>query len=336
MRSRQLAAVTVAAATLTLTACGADVQGGTTRAAGESVTVSNCGAPLTVDGTPHRVVTNDTGITEMMFALGLTDHLVGYTSYPGKERDIATSPWKAEFEATQALGDAFTREVVQAANPDFVFAGWNYGFKESTGLTPDWVRSIDAVPYQLTEACRQPGTDRRGVMEPLDALYEDLTNLGDIFGVRDRADALVTGYREQVAAANATAPAGQEPARVFLFDSATPEPFTSGRTAAPSQIIREAGGSNIFDDLNDSWTTASWEAAAQRDPQVIVIVDYGAGPDESVEAKIEQLRQQPLMAGTTAVRENNIIALPYAALVESPRNPQAVVTVAEFLRTKGF
>lgn len=332
---RLLPAIALACVVLT-TACGAQIQEAPENATGGPVTVTNCGAPLTVDGIPERVVTNDTGITEMMLALGLADRLVGYTSYPGKERDIATSPWKAEFERVPPLGDAFTREVVQAAAPDFVFAGWNYGFKESTGLTPDWVRSIGAVPYQLTEACRQPGTTRRGVMEPLDALYADLTNLGVIFDVREKADELVAQYRDQVTKAADGAPAGKDPARVFLFDSATPEPFTSGRTAAPSQIIREAGGNNIFDDLNDSWTTTSWEAAAQRDPQVIVIVDYGAGPQNSVQAKIAQLRAQPLMAGTTAVREDNIITLPYAALVESPRNPQAVVTVADFLRSKGY
>ncbi|WP_280424908.1 ABC transporter substrate-binding protein [Nocardia carnea] len=336
MRSPRLFVALAVTAAVVSTACGAEVQQPAEASTGAAVNVTNCGAPLTVDGVPERVVTNDTGITEMMFALGLGDRLVGYTSYRGKERDIASSPWQADFDRTTMLGDAFTREVVQAADPDFVFAGWNYGFKESTGLTPEWVRSIGAVPYQLTEACRQPGTDRRGVMEPLDALYADLANLGDIFGVRAKADQLIAQYRDQVAKAAGSAPAGREPARVFLFDSATPEPFTSGRTAAPSQIIRAAGGSNIFDDLNDSWTSASWEAAAQRDPQVILIVDYGAGPENSVQAKIEQLRTHPLMAGTTAVREDNILALPYAALVEGPRNPQTVVTVADFLRSKGY
>ncbi|WP_280435099.1 ABC transporter substrate-binding protein [Nocardia carnea] len=336
MRSPRLFVALAVTAAVVSTACGAEVQQPAEASTGAAVNVTNCGAPLTVDGVPERVVTNDTGITEMMFALGLADRLVGYTSYRGKERDIASSPWQADFDRTTMLGDAFTREVVQAADPDFVFAGWNYGFKESTGLTPEWVRSIGAVPYQLTEACRQPGTDRRGVMEPLDALYADLANLGDIFGVRAKADQLIAQYRDQVAKAAGSAPAGREPARVFLFDSATPEPFTSGRTAAPSQIIRAAGGSNIFDDLNDSWISASWEAAAQRDPQVILIVDYGAGPENSVQAKIEQLRTHPLMAGTTAVREDNILALPYAALVEGPRNPQTVVTVADFLRSKGY
>ena len=130
-------------------------------------------------------------------------------------------------------------------------------------------------------------------------------------------------------------PRDRDPARVFLFDSAAPEPFTSGRTAAPQQIITEAGGRNIFDDLNDSWTTTSWEAAAQRDPEVILIVDYGAGPSDSVAAKIRQLESHPLMSGSTAVREGHIVALPYAALVEGPRNPQAVVTVGDYLRSIG-
>jgi iron complex transport system substrate-binding protein len=336
MKLRRRSAIATIVPVLLLSACGATVERAAQQAGGESVTVTNCGAPLTVDGVPTRVVTNDTGITEIMFALGLQDHLVGYTSYPGKERDIASSPWRAQFDTAPTLGDAFTREVVQAAAPDFVFAGWNYGFKESTGLTPDWVRSIGAVPYQLTEACRQPGGTARGLMEPLEALYTDLTNLGDIFRVRDRADALVDSYRRQVSAARATAPTGQTPPRVFLFDSADPDPFTAGRTAAPSQIIREAGGHNIFDDLNDSWTSISWEAAAQRDPQAIVIVDYGAGPANSVAAKIEQLRRQPLMAGTAAVRNGNFVALPYAALVESPRNPSAVAVVADYLRSRGL
>ncbi|MYR06293.1 ABC transporter substrate-binding protein [Gordonia sp. SID5947] len=323
-------------ALLVLSGCGAQVEGAAPSTGGGEVSVENCGAPLTVPGRPDRVVTNDTGITEIMFALGLSDRMAGYTTYAGKERDIESSPWRADFERTTSLGDGFTREVIQSADPDFVFAGWNYGFKESTGVTPEWIRGLGATPYQLTEACRQPGSAERGIMPPLDALYADLTNIGDIFGVRDRADALVTDYRVTVTKANATAPAANRRSRVFLFDSADPNPFTAGRYAAPEQIISEAGGTNIFGDLADSWASTSWEAAAQRDPQVILIVDYGAGPENTVEAKIRQLRAHPLMSQTDAVRHGRFLALPYAALVEGPRNPAAITTVARYLRSVGF
>ncbi|ALR10489.1 ABC transporter substrate-binding protein [Mycobacteroides saopaulense] len=302
----------------------------------QRVSVENCVAPLDVPVPVTRAVSNDTGVTELLFALGLQDRMAGYFIDPGQDRDVTTSPWKAQFESTTNLGQGFTREAVQAARPDLVFAGWSYGFNETSGLTPDWVRSIGAVPYQLTEACRQPGTVRRGIKPPLDALYEDLTNLGAIFGVQDRSRDLIARYRTTIDGVQSRIPHGQPPARVFLYDSGEAQPFTAGRNAAPQQIIEKAGGRNVFSDLDDSWTTTAWETAAQRDPQVIIICDYGVGPNNTADAKINLLKAQPLMKHTQAVRDGNFIVLPYAALVEGPRNPDAIVTVADYLRGKGF
>ncbi|MET9329566.1 ABC transporter substrate-binding protein [Tsukamurella sp. NPDC003166] len=337
MRTRRIVP-TVVAASLAIAGCGAKVdEAAPASASGKPVTVTNCGAPLTVPHPPSRVVVNDTGIAEIVFALGLTDRMVGYTTYDGKHVDYRTSPWKADFDRAPNLGTGFTREVIQAAKPDLVFAGWSYGFQETTGVTPDWVRSIGAVPYQLTEACRQPGSTARGIMAPLDALFADLTALGEIFGVQDRAVRLVADYRARIDAERARAPKDDaRRARVFLFDSATPDPFTSGRTGTPQAIIDNAGGTNVFADLDNSWTSTSWEAAAQRDPQVIAVVDYGLGQENTPEAKIAQLKSQPLMANTTAVREGNFVVLPYAAWVEGPRTPSSVETLGKYLRSKGF
>lgn len=324
--------------TVLLAGCGANVQDAAPAApSGGPATVTNCGAPLTVPAPPSRAVVNDTGIAEIMFALGLTDRIAGYTTYDGKHVDYRTSPWKADFDRAPNLGTAFTREAIQAARPDFVFAGWSYGFQETTGVTPEWIRTIGAVPYQLTEACRQAGSTKRGIMPPLEALFTDLEDLGTLFGVPDRAERLITEYRARIEKARSGAPSDEaRKARVLLFDSASPDPFTSGRTGTPQAIIENAGGVNVFADLDDSWTTASWEAAAQRDPQVIMIVDYGVGPENTPEAKIAQLRAQPLLSNTTAVRDGNFVVLPYAALVEGPRTPGSVETLAGFLRSKGF
>ncbi|CPU52352.1 Putative iron compound ABC transporter%2C substrate-binding protein [Mycobacteroides abscessus] len=323
----------VAALALLTTSCATIDEAST---ATDHVSVDNCGAPLQVPVPVTRVVSNDTGVTELLFALGLQDRMAGYFLDSGQDRDISTSPWKAQFESTTNLGQGFTREAVQTARPHLVFAGWNYGFSETSGLTPDWVRSIGAVPYQLTEACRQSGTVRRGIKAPLEALYEDLANLGVIFGVQDRARDLIASYRQTIEDVQSHAPHGQAPVRVFLYDSGEAEPFTSGKTAAPQQIIEKAGGRNIFSDLNDSWTTSAWETAAQRDPQVIIVCDYGVGPNHTARAKIDLLKAQPLMRHTQAVRDENFIVLPYAALVEGPRNPDAIVTLANYLRSKGF
>ncbi|MFE2755077.1 ABC transporter substrate-binding protein [Actinosynnema sp. NPDC059335] len=316
--------VALALAVLT-TGCGARIA---PTAAADAVTVTNCGREVSY-ARPSRVVTNDTGIAELMFALGLGDRMAGYVIGRSHTADVASSPWKADFERVPHLGEQITKELVQGAKADFVFAGWNYGFSESTGFTPDALRDLGIATYQLTEACRNGVGRQRGIMPPLDALYTDLRNLGRIFGVEDRAERLVAGYREQVANAERLVE-GVRP-KVFLYDSGLDQPFTSGRNAAPHDIIGRAGGENIFGDLDDSWTTVGWEAVVDRAPDVVLINDYADGEATTPDEKQAFLQSYPPLADVPAIKHRRYFALPYAALVESPRNPAAIEAFARFL-----
>ncbi|MFD7653204.1 ABC transporter substrate-binding protein [Actinosynnema sp. NPDC059797] len=319
--------LTALAAALLVTACGARVAEGPRSE--ETVTVTNCGREVSY-ARPTRVVTNDTGITELMFALGLADRVVGYTiPASAKAGDVASSPWKADFERVPHLGEEIGEELVQGAGADLVFAGWNYGFSESTGFTPDALAELGIATYQLTEACRNGTGKQRGIMPPLEALYTDLLNLGRIFGVEDRAERLVAGYREQVAAAGRLV-RGERP-RVFLYDSGRDTPITAGRNAAPQDVIGKAGGENVFGDLDDSWTTVGWEAVVARAPEVILINDYADGDASTPEQKRAFLESYEPLKDVPAIRDKRFFVLPYAALVESPRNPAAIEAFARFL-----
>ncbi|WP_329789469.1 ABC transporter substrate-binding protein [Lentzea sp. DG1S-22] len=316
------------AALLLLSGCGATVAQEPSDSA--PVTVTNCGQQVTFDRVPSKVVTNDTGITEMMFALGLGDRMAGYVVNGIDTVDIRTSPWKADFESGKHLSDKISKEVVQGANADFVFAGWNYGFSESTGFTPDSLKELGIATYQLTEACRNGVGKQRGIMPALDALYTDLRNLGKIFRVEAEAEELVKGYQEQIARAGRLMEGKPRP-KVFLYDSGQDQPFTSGRNAAPQDVISKAGGENVFGDLNDSWTTVNWEAVVQRNPDVVLIVDYADGEANTPEQKQAFLEGFAPLANSPAVKGKRFFSLPYAALVESPRNPASVEAFAEFL-----
>ncbi|MEO6085129.1 MAG: ABC transporter substrate-binding protein [Umezawaea sp.] len=312
----------------TTTACGAVVAENTTATA--PVTVRNCGQDVTFDRVPSKVVTNDTGIAELMFALSLADRMAGYVIGDGQTADLATSPFKPDWDKVPKLAAKINKEVVQAADSDFVFAGWNYGFSESTGFTPDALRELNIPTYQLTEACRNGTGKQRGIMPPLDALYEDLRNLGKIFRVPDRADQLITGYQAQIASAEKLMADKPRP-KVFLYDSGLDQPFTSGRNAAPQAIMAKAGGDNIFGDLDDSWTTVGWETVVQRNPDVILINDYADGDHNTPEQKQAFLESYAPLSAVPAVQNKRFYVLPYAALVESPRNPAAIEAFAKFL-----
>ncbi|MBH5335608.1 ABC transporter substrate-binding protein [Streptomyces pactum] len=336
MRSRPTTPALLLAVTLALAGCGAEIKDDDSATAGKGergghhpVTVENCGTETTYERAPQRVVTNDIGITEIMFALGLEDRMAGYVM-PDDKGDLDAVPWKDGYRKVKWLSKKeINKEMALDARADMVFAGWNYGFGEDNGFTPAALKKIGIDTYVLSESCRNGRNAARGVMPPLDALYTDLTNLGKIFGVEERAAKLVRDFRRQVADAQARAPRGEDRPTVFLYDDGRDRPFTSGRFAAPHDIITKAGGDHIMKDLDDSWTTIGWETVVERDPEVIVINDYG---DTGAEQKRKFLESYPPLREVSAIKNRRIIVLDYAELVESPRNPAAVATLADYLR----
>ncbi|MEU8566631.1 ABC transporter substrate-binding protein [Streptomyces cyaneofuscatus] len=329
-------AALVLAAALALTGCGADVtpqsDGTDDNAKADRhypVTVENCGEKKSYDKAPQRVVTNDVGITEIMFALGLEDHMAGYVM-PDDKGDMTSVPWKDGYKKTTWLSkDRINKELVLGARADLVFAGWNYGFNEGEGFTPAELKRVGVDSYLLSESCRNGQGKARGVMPPLEALYTDLGNLGKIFDVEDRADTLIASFRKQVADAQAKAPKGSDRPRVFLYDDGKDKPLTSGAYAGPHDIITKAGGDHIMKDLKDSWTTVGWETVVDRDPEVIVINNYGA---TSAEQKRTFLKTYKPLANVSAIKNDRIVVLDYVDLVESPRNPAAISSLAADLR----
>ncbi|GAA3917074.1 ABC transporter substrate-binding protein [Streptomyces lacrimifluminis] len=329
--------VTAAAVLFSLlaTGCGATVAKPPAKAPASSsssaVTLTNCGQRVTYDRVPKRVVTNDVGITELMFALGLEDRMAGF-AMPDDKGDLTGVPWKDGYDKVKWLSrQQLTKENVLDARGDWVFAGWNYGFRDDNGFTPDALKKLGIPSYVLTESCRNGRTkSSRGIMPPLEALYTDLTNLGKLFGVEQRAAALIAGFKKQVAAVAAKAPTGSARPKVFLYDSGTDSPFTSGRYAAPEEVISKAGGVNVMNDLADSWTTVGWESVVERDPDVIVICDYG---DVSAEQKRRFLLSYAPLRNVTAVKHQRIFVLDYVDLVESPRNPSAIARLGGYLRS---
>lgn len=313
------------------TGCGASVEKPSAKASSPAVTLTNCGQRVTYDKVPERVVTNDVGITELMFALGLEDRMAGF-AMPDDKGELTGVPWKDGYDKVKWLSkQQLTKENVLDARGDWVFAGWNYGFRDENGFTPDALKKLGIPSYILTESCRNGRTKTsRGIMPPLDALYTDLTNLGKLFGVEQRAATLIADFRKQVAEVAAKAPTGSERPKVFLYDSGTDAPFTSGRYAAPEEVIGKAGGVNIMRDLDDSWTTVGWETVVERDPDVIVICDYG---DVGAEQKRKFLLSYGPLKNVSAVKHKRIFVLDYVDLVESPRNPSAIARLGAYLRS---
>lgn len=314
---------------LLVTACGARVEA-EDRTGSTTATITNCGKEVTYP-VPQRAVAYDVSGSEKLFALGLADRMRGYVMNSLGDPSIAGSPWKEDYADVERLGTSrVTREILVNARADWVIAGWNSGFSEERGITPDLLEQVGIRSYLHSETCWDYTAGKTN-LTPFEALYADLENLGDIFDVRDRADDLVAELKSRFDKVSAAAPKGDQ-ARVFVYDSGTDQPYTAGKHAAPNEIIKVAGGVNVFEGLEDGWGSVGWEAVVDAEPEVIVVVDYA---DQPAQDKIAFLKSLPQLANTPAVRDDRFLVVSYGDMVSGPRNAQGAEALGDYLRSIG-
>lgn len=294
-----------------------------------AATVTSCERQLKIDTPPQRVVSHDVNLTAMLLGLGLESRLVGYTGISGwKTLDPALS---TQLAGLPELAPRYpSLEVLLEAQADFFFAGWNYGMQVGGEVTPTTLAKFDIDVYELTESCAHIMPRRAARLEDL---YNDLRNLGMIFAVQERSEALIAKVQARVdGAAQFLHDQGPRP-RVFLYDSGEDRPFSAGRLAMPQALIEAAGGDNVLGDVEASWTQVNWESVVERDPEVIVIVDYGP---RSAAQKREYLESHPALRTVAAIRNQRFVVLPYLWVTPSLDNGAAVETLAHAFYPKAF
>ncbi len=304
-----------------LTGCLFTVTALPTVAADYPVTVRSCDRQVTFEHAPQRVVVHDISLASMLLSLGLHDRIVGYTGFgDSKPRE----PWVLEALADipQLASRYPSIETLLDADADLFFAGWSYGMRVGGPVTPATLQPFGIPVYELTESCSRIMEQRRA---SLDDMYRDLLNLGKIFSIEADAQALVAKLRTRVQAVSESVGHATVKPRVFLYDSGEDRPTTSGRLGMPQALMDIAGGRNIMDDVAASWTQVNWESVVERDPEVIVIVDYGP---RTWQQKRDFLLQQPALKDVRAIREQRFIVLTYLEATPSVENALAIEKLA--------
>ncbi|MGR3711846.1 MAG: ABC transporter substrate-binding protein [Shimia sp.] len=306
--------------TFTLALCAATLATG---AWAGDITVDNCGAPLVFDHAPEKIVVHDMNMTDMAFALGLQDKIVGLTGITGWYK---TSP---DFDALRGdipeLAPKYpTVENLVAVEPDMFFAGWYYGMKPGGEVTPDTLEPFGIKTMILTESCVHLDKDRPEAS--MNLLFDDVMRLGTVMQVEDKAEVLVSGWKQELAAIEATTADLPKP-RVFLLDGPADAPFTAGKYAIPDAMITAAGGSNVTHDMDTSWGRTSWETVAAANPEFLVLLDYQTGNGAMDTFKF--LQEHPVMSQTDAVINERWIGLRYEELTPGPANITAISKMAQ-------
>lgn len=339
LRRRRLAAVaSVALAGLALTACSSGVssQGADASAIPPSgaaptptgtftpVTVDNCGTTVTVTSPPQRVITIKSTPTEMMLALGLGSRIVGEAYQDGP----VPAQWASAAVGIPKLSDMIPgQEAVLAANPDFVYAGWESNVSADGGVGDRSALAAKGIgTYVSPSACKE----KQYQPDPLtfDDVFSEITEVGDLFGVPDRAAALVAQQKADLAAVKPV-----KGVTAFWWSSGEGTPYAGAGIGAPQMIMSAAGLTNVLASVHDTWTSAGWEQLVDADPDVLVLVD---ATWNTYDSKVKMLESNPALSQLTAVKEKRFVRLPFASTEAGVRNVEAAASVAQQVRALGL
>lgn len=262
--------------------------------------VRNCDYDLTVPAAPSRIVAIKSTSIDLLLALGLGKHIIGQAFQDGPP----PAGLAEEAAAIPVMSDKLpSRETVLSAEPDFVFAGWESNVS-GEGIGPRaLLASFGVGSYVSPSACRsaqQPGK------LTFDLLFEQFAEAGRIFGATDAATRLIADQKKALAS---IVPSTQS-RKVAWYSSGSDVPYMGAGSGMPQAIMTALGLTNIAADIDDGWSSMSWEAVAEAEPDLFVIADANWS---RAERKIGILQANPVLAKLEAVKHKRFIVIPFAA-----------------------
>ena len=254
--------------------------------------------PGSTDARYSRIVALAPNLTELVFAAGAGDTLVGvsaHSDFPPAARDLPL------------VGDAFTVDQEQLAllQPDLLLA-WQSGTPAHViDELRDMGHRVETIPARnLTDVARA------------------LRRIGELTGREETASMAAGAYVDKLGSIEHRY-AGLEDIRVFYQVSDRPLYTVNGEHYV-SELINLCGGSNVFADLNELAPTVDVEAVVERDPEVML-----ASTDAGMKAFDEWERWPHLAAN----RYENHFLMPADEIGRAtPRLVRAALAVCDALQ----
>ena len=274
------------------------------------LTLDNYGREVVIEKCPEKVLALGPNCTELMAALGLGDRVIGRSLVNHSRGPLPE--FADEVNAIPQLNfSSATREAILTSGADFIYAiDWEIS---DTGCNIDEVGQYGMDVYVNSAAS-------------LEQQYQEIRDLGRIFGIEDRAEALVKDQQDRIAAVTEKLK-GQTPKKVLVYDSGNDGVFTCSGTNFESLLVSLAGGKNLFDDLDEKqWITVSYEEVLKLEPDVILIHDYNT---PSVEEKIAEIKANPALAQLDCVKNDRFAVITLESVLPGNRMAYAVENMAK-------
>lgn len=263
------------------------------------------GRQVTIEAPAQRIVSLLPSNTEVLFALGLGDRVVGVTEFDN---------YPPEAQTKQIIGGMTTNtislETILALEPDLVLAHDDLQQSVIDTLAENGLTVFATNTKQLTD------------------IYRTINWVGQMAGVQDRAEALTGQIQRDITAITARideVPADERPA---VFYEVWVDPLlTAGPGTYIGQMITLAGAKNIFDDVSQEFPEISAEEVVARNPAVILSAEHNSDnlTDEALAARPGWSEIEAVKNGRVYLLNDDVISRP------GPRVALALRTMVEVL-----
>lgn len=225
------------------------------------------GRVVIIEKMPERIVSLAPSNTEIIFALGLGDKLVGVTEY-------CDYPEAAlEKEKVGGYSDVDIEKVV-AINPDLILAEDIHKQEVIPALEQLGFTVVSLVPHNLEE------------------IMESIVFIGEITGTQEKACQIVGDMKQRIKAVTDKTANLKESEKPRVLYVIWHEPIMSVGTDTPiHELIEKAGGINIAQVAGEGFPTLALEEVINANPQVIIanVEDYEGG-DISLQFILDETR----------------------------------------------
>lgn len=214
-------------------------------AAGMRTVVDDLGRSVAVPVKVERVVSLAPSLTELIYAAGAGERLVGVTTFCN---------YPAEAQAVRKVGDTLNPnlETIVALKPQIVFVS-------TASQIEAFFKTLEQ--NRIAVYVTNPNS--------FDGVLKNLRQFGELFGTQDRAEKLIADLDARAGAVRQKA-AGRPRMRVFVQISNEPL-FTIGRDSFLTEIIEFAGGESVTKNVVTAYPKLSKETALALDPEVIIL-----------------------------------------------------------------
>lgn len=261
------------------------------------------GREVTIDSEPMRVVTLAPSMTEMVYALGLGDKLVGRTKYCNYPEEALT------VENVGSLTEPNIESII-ALNPDLVLM--------STHASEEVVAKFDEAGLKVAILTQQ---------ESFDGVYTLIEQMGMIFSAQEAAEVLVTDMKNDVAEVLALVEGIEKKSVYYVVGYGEYGDYTATGDTFIHEMLEMAGGSNIASD-GTSWSY-NMESIIEKDPEYLICSELN---DTKTDLETTEGYKE-----LTAVKEGRLVEINQDLLSrQGPRLANGLFAIAKILHPELF